>query len=246
MHDAADKTASSVAPVVREYRFNKFGSVGKAAGFFLVTTGYVIRSVLSGFEGERTLANVVRATPALAVLIYAAVILGLLGVLVMAMIKPANHLRVDEDEVIFTAGDRRARLAIGSIIAIAPFERKGRGIVGRRKPRRSIAILADDGTNLVPIPTGVRWKSVDPDWRQDDNDVLDSDLVDQILAETVESELPDDEFGDAVRRNVRVTPTRRIKQLKKNHPDLGALVVPLHGMPAETEDELRESLPGWI
>lgn len=200
MQDAADKTETLVEPVTLIYRFNKVASISKAAGFLVFATGYVVRSVLGGFEGERTVSNVVGSVPTLTVLVYAAVILCLLGALLMAIFKPANQLQIDGTNLEFQTGGTTARLPMDSIVAIAPFERKGRGFAGRRTPRRSIAILANDGTNLVAAPTGVRWKST-----IDAETTLDDDLLD--------------------------------------HP---SMVIPLHGMPNETEDELRGSLPNWI
>ncbi len=69
MPDSADQTASTVASDGQEYRFNKFGSVGKAAGFLLASTGYMIRSAMRGLEGERTVSAAIAdlSTPALAI-----------------------------------------------------------------------------------------------------------------------------------------------------------------------------------
>ncbi len=246
MPDSADQTVSTVASGEQEYRFNKFGSVGKAAGFFIVTTGYIIRSVASGFEGGWNFSNLVDQVSPPAALLYAAVFLAMLAYLVITALRPANHLKVTPSEVVFSLGDRVQRMDIGDIIAVASFERDGPGFAGRRKPRRSIAVLTVGGAQLAKVPDGVNWKSINPEPRRVVSDVVDRDLVDQILADTIDSELPDDDFGEDMRSRVPRPVSRQVAGLKREHDGLKAMVIPLRGMPAETEDELRESLPNWL
>lgn len=229
MKEAAASTNSLVAPARREYRFNKLAGVTKTAGCLALVAAIMFWSVLSGVGEGENLSDVVRETPAGTALLYAAIALVFLGALLMAVMKPTKSLLVDGNEVVFASGDRQARLAIESIIAVAPFERKGRGIVGRRTPRRSIAILAREGTNLVDVPEGVRWKSINPIETLDDDDSVDIQLEEQ----------------DA-RQQLRVKPAHRVNQLVRNNEALRAMIVPLHGMPSRTEDELRHSLPSWI
>ena len=245
MPDSADQSASTVAPDGQEYRFNKFGSVGKAAGFFLVSAGYMIRTATRGVEGDLTVGNVLADLSTPALLIYGAVLAFQLTMLARAILKPAAVLRVTADQVTHTIGATTQTIALNAIKAVAPFEIKRRGFIGRRSPKRSLAILAAEGTNLSDVPGGVRWRSINPVSPHYEEQMIDRDLVDQILAETVESELPDDDFGQRMRSGVQATVTRQVAELKKANPNLKAIVIPLQGMPTQTEDELQESLPNW-
>lgn len=245
MPDSADQTASAVASDEQEYRFNKFGSVGKAAGFLLASTGYMIRSAMRGLEGERTVSAAIADLSAPARVIYSIIFLTLLTVLIKAILKPAAALRVTASQAAYTVGSTTQTIDISAIKAVAPFETKGRGLFGRRNPQRSLAILAVGGSNLSAVPKGVRWKSINPVNPHYEDEMIDRDLVDQILSDTVETELPDDDFGNRMRRGVPATVTRQVAELKKANPDLKAIVIPLKGMPTNTEDELRETLPNW-
>lgn len=227
----------------QHFRFNKYGSIGKSAGFLIVASGFIIRAVVRGYEGEFTFSNLVsQVTPFGAILFLA--LLTFMGVmLVKAVLKPQNQVSLSADEITFHGAGKLQRVDRREILAVAAFSEEPRfAMPGRRAPLRSIVVFSDSGSNFGPIPKGVRWLStgtVDGTGRRD--------LVEEILADSnVLAQFPDDEFGDSMREKLTASPAQRIKALKTARPGVKAMVIPMPGMPRETEDELRDALPNWI
>lgn len=229
----------------REYTFNKFGTVGKAAGFLIVAVGFMVRSVVRDYDGERTLGGLVSEVTPLGMALFGAVVVGLATILIRAVRRPASKLVVDELDVVFRSDGPVQRIERSSLRAAATYTGRARGFIRKGKPPRYVVLFSEHGANLGPIPKGVNWVSLKPDGPR-------RNLVDEIMADVVERPdgeghtWPERERRGRARGGVAHSPAHRIEDLQHRHPGLQAMVVPLQGMPPDTEGELRDQIPNWI
>ena len=142
----------------QEFRFNKFGSVGKAAGFLVVASGFVLRSVIRGYEGDLSFSNLISQISVLGAVLYTVLLVGLATALVRAVRKPESRLTLSADEIVFHGRGRPKRIDITSILAVAVLERPSKiPSIRRRPPNRTVVALSTSGKNLEPVPGDGRW-----------------------------------------------------------------------------------------
>lgn len=239
----------------RDFEFNKFGSIGRAAGFLLVATGFMVRAVVRDFEGPVTVSNVVAQISPLGLVLFTGLLVGFGTMLVRALLTPKTSVTVTKDEVVLRGAGPAKRIRLADINGVAVYEKPSRfSLPGRRakgSANRVIVVLSDSGKNLDPVPKGVKWLSNRRDSPEDGTATADPSgldaLVDEILADTeVLSQLPDDEFGSSMRAKLGGSPIARIKRMTAERPETRAMVIPLRGMPSDTEDHLRSTLPEWL
>lgn len=239
----------------RVFEFNKFGSIGRAAGFLLVTTGFMVRAIVRDFEGPATASNIVAQISPLGLVLFTGLLVGFGTVLVRALLTPKTSVTVTEDEVVLRGPGPAKRIKLVEICGVAAYDRPTRfSLPGRRAKgtaNRVIVVLSDGGRNLDPVPKGVQWLPSRRDKPDDGSTAADPSgldaLVDEILADTeVLSQLPDDEFGSSMRAKLGGSPSARIKRMTTERPETRAMIIPLRGMPYDTEEHLRATLPEWL